>query len=233
MSELNDVIGGNTITASFTNEVKERSLMRYATAATRDTSIPAPVAGSLAWLEDVSNITVYDGAVWITINDLHSDLSDISTSQHHVKYTDGESVSAARGDFGARPLASARGGGTNKTLTTSVNTVLDIWSVQVDPDGLMSTSTFVCPETGFYLITAAVNFETDVVGQRTISLLVEGVAMATSDKIASVGDDFLITSLGIYLQATDTIQVRAFQSSGGDLDIDNSDCRFGVVKVSD
>ena len=67
MSELNDVIGGNTITASFTNEVKERSLMRYADAAARDTSIPAPVAGSLAWLEDVDKITAYDGTVWRTV----------------------------------------------------------------------------------------------------------------------------------------------------------------------
>ncbi len=67
MSELADVIGGNTVTASFTNEVKERSLMRYATAAARDSSIPAPVAGSLAWLQDVDEITVYDGAVWRTV----------------------------------------------------------------------------------------------------------------------------------------------------------------------
>ena len=67
MSELSDVIGGNTITATFTNEVKERSVMRYADAAARDTSIPAPVAGSLAWLQDVDQITVYDGAVWVTV----------------------------------------------------------------------------------------------------------------------------------------------------------------------
>ena len=67
MSELADVIGGNTITAAFTNDVKERSLMRYATAAARDSSIPAPIAGSLAWLQDVDEITVYDGAVWRTV----------------------------------------------------------------------------------------------------------------------------------------------------------------------
>ncbi len=59
MSELADVVGGNTITASFTNEVKERSVMRYADAAARDASIPAPIIGSLAFLSDVDRITVY------------------------------------------------------------------------------------------------------------------------------------------------------------------------------
>jgi len=67
MSELNDVIGGDVVTASFTNQVKERSLMRYASAEARDASILAPVDGALAWLQDVDQITVYDDAVWRTV----------------------------------------------------------------------------------------------------------------------------------------------------------------------
>ena len=85
MSELADVIGGNTITASFTNEVKERSLMRYADAAARDVSIPAPIVGSLAYLLDVDKITVYvslggpapQEAIWLEL--LDEDSSSSST----------------------------------------------------------------------------------------------------------------------------------------------------------
>ena len=68
MSELSDVTGGQIIGASFTNQVKERTVMRYASAATRDTSIPIPVEGSLAYLLDVNQVTVYNGSVWEVLN---------------------------------------------------------------------------------------------------------------------------------------------------------------------
>ena len=69
MSELNDVAGGETIASTFTNQVKERTVMRYASAAARDASIPAPIAGSLAFLDDTDTITMYDGglAAWVTV----------------------------------------------------------------------------------------------------------------------------------------------------------------------
>ena len=69
MSELADVAGGQTITSSFTNQVKERSAMRYTSAAARDTSIPAPIAGSLAYLQDSDTLTLYDGTNWVDVID--------------------------------------------------------------------------------------------------------------------------------------------------------------------
>ena len=67
MSELNDVAGGETIASTFTNQVKERTVMRYASAAGRDTSIPAPVSGSLAYLQDSDTVTMYDGTNWVAL----------------------------------------------------------------------------------------------------------------------------------------------------------------------
>lgn len=67
MSELNDVSGGETIAAAFTNQVKERSSMRYASQAALDTSVPAPVAGTVAYLQDVAVIQYYNGASWIPL----------------------------------------------------------------------------------------------------------------------------------------------------------------------
>ena len=80
MSELNDVIGGDTIAAAFTNQVKERTAMRYASAAARDTSIPAPIDGSLAFLQDTFELTLFRGGTWIVIfttsaGQLNDDLS--------------------------------------------------------------------------------------------------------------------------------------------------------------
>ena len=49
MSEIPDVAGGETITSAFTNNVKNRTVMRYANEAARDASIPVPVEGDLAY----------------------------------------------------------------------------------------------------------------------------------------------------------------------------------------
>ena len=64
MAELGDVIGGDIITSSFTNQVKNRSVMRYTTAAARDASIPTPVAGDVAYLL-TGQLTIYNGSTWV------------------------------------------------------------------------------------------------------------------------------------------------------------------------
>jgi len=64
MSELADVAGGETITAAFTNQVKERSSMRYASQAALDTSVPAPVEGTVAYLQDTNILQYYNGTAW-------------------------------------------------------------------------------------------------------------------------------------------------------------------------
>jgi len=62
--EIGDVSGGDVIAAGFTNDVKDRTAMRYASAASRDSIITAPVAGSLAYLEDVNRVTLYRNGAW-------------------------------------------------------------------------------------------------------------------------------------------------------------------------
>ncbi len=64
MPEIPDVIGGDLITATYNNQVRDRAVMRYSNAAARDSSVPIPVAGDLAWLNDIEGVTVYNGTVW-------------------------------------------------------------------------------------------------------------------------------------------------------------------------
>ena len=67
MSELNDVAGGETVTAAFTNQVKERTAMRYASNAALDVSVPAPVAGALSYVQDINRLQVFDSNAWIIV----------------------------------------------------------------------------------------------------------------------------------------------------------------------
>jgi len=62
--ELGDVSGGDVIAAGFTNNVKDRTIMRYASAASRDAIITAPVAGSLSYLDNTSQVEIYTGSFW-------------------------------------------------------------------------------------------------------------------------------------------------------------------------
>ncbi|MFG3585144.1 hypothetical protein [Streptomyces sp. NPDC047990] len=44
-----------------------RSVMRFASATTRGATITSPVAGMMAWLNDVALLTVYDGSAWVVV----------------------------------------------------------------------------------------------------------------------------------------------------------------------
>ena len=78
MSELGDVSGGETISSAFTNNVKNRTVMRYANAAARDASIPVPVEGDMAYLQAENVITYYASAQWFRI------LSELSGDNRYV-----------------------------------------------------------------------------------------------------------------------------------------------------
>ena len=65
--ELDDVVGAEIISSAFTNDVKNRTLMRYSNAAARDASIPAPIEGNFAYLQDIDQATLYANGVWETV----------------------------------------------------------------------------------------------------------------------------------------------------------------------
>jgi hypothetical protein len=43
--------------------------LRFASASARNTAVPAPTEGMSCWLNDVNQITVYDGTQWVTAYD--------------------------------------------------------------------------------------------------------------------------------------------------------------------
>lgn len=67
MSEVPDVAGGDVITSAHMNIVKNRTIQRYDSAAARDSAVPSPQEGDLAFLRDTEKITVYIGPTWETV----------------------------------------------------------------------------------------------------------------------------------------------------------------------
>lgn len=83
MPEMPDVVAGNTITVAWGNQIRDRTVQRYATAAARAASLPSPTEGDLSWLQDQNNMFVYDGTTWqpvgIPTNDIDG-YTEVATS---------------------------------------------------------------------------------------------------------------------------------------------------------
>ena len=67
MAEIPDVAGGETITSAFTNNVKNRTVMRYANQAALDASIPVPIEGDMAFLQAENDVVFYANGAWFTV----------------------------------------------------------------------------------------------------------------------------------------------------------------------
>jgi hypothetical protein len=86
--EIPDRIPGEVILASYSNDIRDRALMRYADGAARDVSNPLPAAGDLAYLTASGVYQVFDGAAWVTLSPLRAktfgfddDAATVTTSE--------------------------------------------------------------------------------------------------------------------------------------------------------
>ncbi|MCX5559991.1 hypothetical protein [Streptomyces sp. NBC_00038] len=52
---------------SLAEGIDARTVLRYATAAARDTAVPTPVAGMVAWLTTPGTLSYYTGSAWIAL----------------------------------------------------------------------------------------------------------------------------------------------------------------------
>ena len=64
MPEMPDVVASEPVAADWGNDIRDRTVQRYLDAAARDASVPFPVAGDLAYLDDSGTVTLFDGTEW-------------------------------------------------------------------------------------------------------------------------------------------------------------------------
>lgn len=50
------------------NTMVGRTILRFASASSRNATITSPVEGMLAWLQDVNWLTMYDGTAWVVVS---------------------------------------------------------------------------------------------------------------------------------------------------------------------
>ena len=113
------VTAGDTVEAAEENRRSTRIVFRFIDATDRDTFLPTPVAGQLAWLTTPGIIQYYDGSTWVqvaTISDVQARLvraGDTWTGKHTQQtsgYTLLDAEFAVRGMFiGAQPAQAVQG----------------------------------------------------------------------------------------------------------------------------
>lgn len=67
MAEMPDVIAGEVIEVDWGNDIRDRTVQRYASVAARTASIPSPTEGDLSYLEDGNTVWVYNGSSWVQL----------------------------------------------------------------------------------------------------------------------------------------------------------------------
>ena len=80
MPEMIDVIGGEVISSDWGNDIRDRSIQRYANLAERSATHPTPVDGDLAFMEDTGLVYVYYASAWQRIGALEEVDNSVGTS---------------------------------------------------------------------------------------------------------------------------------------------------------
>jgi hypothetical protein len=113
----------------------------------------------------------------------------------------------------------------------------DRWDVGGCHDTDTNTHRLVAPGTGKYLVTANLAFEPNATGFRGIEIVDDGgiVEARVLERSDDASQQLILTvSAIVLLSAASWVAIRAFQSSGGDLDVQkntNWSPEAGLVKV--
>lgn len=128
----------------------------------------------------------------------------------------------------------------NQTIADSTGTILSFNSEDYDVgsfhDNTINNSRLTVPITGYYKITAQVSWQQDTRGYRTLQIVhsFAGVIVDSTIAPADGKPTSHIVTTDFYMQASEYIQVRVEQTSGGNLDIqviDPSSPVFSIFRI--
>jgi hypothetical protein len=93
MPEIPDVVSGQPVASNWGNDIRDRTIQRYADSTERDLLTPFPVAGDMAFLEDTGAVEVFDGVAWDRLRPLSNTAGLVRTfwqTQIQVATTQGQ-----------------------------------------------------------------------------------------------------------------------------------------------
>ena len=99
-----------------------------------------------------------------------------------------------------------------------------------------SPSRLTCNTPGIYVISAALQFAVNATGNRFVGIRLNGSTYIANDRRAAVANEGVVVAIATVYQlaAGDYVELRAAQTSGGNLDVvavDNNSPEFAMVRV--
>jgi hypothetical protein len=186
-------VAGDPLTAAQVNtNLMDQSVMRFASAAARDTAIPSPTEGMMAYLDDSNWLTSYNGSSWVFL-------------------------AGDRPYFFGQTTSQTLGSGGTASVTTTQNIVSNRGSFTVSSPGVL-----LVPQTGVYSITGTVEFGANATGFREVLLNVNGGTSFKQRGMAvttAATNSFASISQTSYLSAGNYVALQALQNSGSSLAI--------------
>lgn len=127
---------------------------------------------------------------------------------------------------------------TTQSIANNTNTAVTFNTESSDPLGLHSTGTnptrvtIPTGETGYYLLTGWLDFAANATGQRGIQLYLNaGLLLQQRLDAAAAGDTYLTIAFVYALAAGDYVELGAFQTSGGALNVQSGPL-FSVIRIA-
>jgi hypothetical protein len=185
-------VNGDVLPASELNGyLMEQSVMRFASAAARDTDIPSPTEGMMCYLDNVNWLMNYNGSSWVFVAGDRPYFFGTTSSQSLVTATNTalattQSIITNRGSFAL-------------TATPGVITV---------------------PLTGIYAVTGAVEYGSSATGYRNANLDLNGTIAFRSRSMAvttAATTSQVSISANILINAGGYIALTGYQNSGATL----------------
>lgn len=196
---------GSVLTAADVNDYLMKQAVIACTSGTRPS---APNEGMTIFETDTDRMMIYNGAAWAEIGIIGTSLPRVSATRN-----------------------------TAQSIANNTGNVLVSWSVEnYDVGGMFSATsttlaTIPAGKGGLYLVSVAIEFDTNSTGYRALYLNRNGSTQTRQTVTAISGNPTRVESTTIMnCAAGDTISIGVFQNSGGNLNINSAGAMpLGVV----
>lgn len=206
--EIGDVSAGGTIEATWGNNVRNRAIMRYASATARDSAVPSPGEGEVCYLEDTNDLVVYNGSSWekfLLEGDVYSE-TEVDT------WRDNQS----QGVYAYRSSTLGIGNATVSNLVPNTESYDDWggWASTPNPERIYDDGA------GYYIAQMQVNFAANSSGYRQAQITVSGTVVAVTRQAADTADTTALNLVWVgTLNGSQYVSFQVYQDSGGSLNL--------------
>jgi hypothetical protein len=253
-----DFTTGEVLTAADVDGYLMQGIWVFASAAARDAAVTSPQEGNACYLKDTNQVLTYSGSAWVAVGGgspltTKGDLYTFSTVDARLGVGANDTVLTADSSTATGLKWAAPAGGsfvgclvtstaTPQSVANTAATKVNFDSEDFDTDGFHSNVTnntrITIPsgKDGYYFVYGLIHWSPNTGGRRVLYIAKNNATVVQNEGFSvATNTQYPALWLGqvFNLVAGDYLELEAFQSSGGSLNLNNdpSTMKFGVYKI--